>query len=158
VLLRLLTGKDCNETYLNWLLDPEINQFLETRWRKQTLESITEFVESLWLDPDNYLFAIIEAETKKHIGNIKLGPINRNHLYADISYFIGERSAWCRGYASEAIQLVTQFAFAQLKLHRVQAGLYANNIGSAKALEKAGYHFEAVFRKQLRFDSRWEDH
>lgn len=63
-----------------------------------------------------------------------------------MSYFIGEKNAWGKGFATEAIQLVTHFAFEQLHLHRLQAGLYASNIGSGKALEKAGYHLEAVFK------------
>jgi len=41
----------------------------------------------------------------------------------------------------------------------VQAGLYAGNAGSGKALQKAGYRAEGVFRKQLRNAAgQWEDH
>ncbi|OGT32155.1 MAG: GNAT family N-acetyltransferase [Gammaproteobacteria bacterium RIFCSPHIGHO2_12_FULL_35_23] len=156
--LRLLDLSDCNAMYLSWLNDPVINQFLETRWSEQTLEKIKAFVGSMREDPANYLFAIIEIITGLHVGNIKLGPINFNHHYADISYFIGNRSYWGKGYASEAISLATHFAFKKLNLHRVQAGLYQSNLGSAKALEKAGYKFDARLEKQLLTNSGWEDH
>lgn len=156
--LRPLTLADCNETYANWLADPVINRYLETRWSEPSLAAITEFVTKMVADPDSYLFTIIEISTQKHIGNIKLGPVNRYHRYADIGYFIGEPQAWGKGYATEAIQLITTFAFTELKLHRVQAGVYASNIASAKALEKAGYVLEAVFKQQLWLGSDWEDH
>ncbi|WP_426760034.1 GNAT family N-acetyltransferase, partial [Pseudomonas aeruginosa] len=58
---------------------------------------------------------------------------------------------------TEAIKLITRFGFERLNLHRLQARLYSSNIGSARALEKAGYQLEAVFKKQLRLVSDWED-
>ncbi|HDO7894226.1 TPA: GNAT family N-acetyltransferase [Legionella pneumophila] len=158
VFLLPVTLADCTDNYLKWLSDPSVNHYLETRWSIQDMESIRNFVSNMRTDPNNYLFAIRELKTEQHIGNIKLGPINTNHSYADVSYFIGEKNAWGKGFATEAIQLVTRFAFEQLHLHRLQAGLYASNIGSGKALEKAGYHLEAVFKKQLKLDSNWEDH
>lgn len=158
VFLRLAIPADCTERYLAWLSDPLVNRYLETRWKPQSMESIRDFVTVMLEDPDNYLFAISETSTGQHIGNIKLGPINRYHSYADVSYFIGERFTWGKGYATEAIQLVTQFAFEKLNLHQLQAGLYASNKGSGRALEKAGYQMEAVFKKQLRFGLSWEDH
>lgn len=160
VSMRLLEIDDCGDEYLAWLNDPEINRFLETRWREQTMESIRDFVASMLASEDSYLFAILEGE--RHVGNIKLGPVHARHAYADVSYFIGARGAWGRGLATDAIKLATKIGFQRLGLHRVQAGLYASNIGSARALEKAGFVREGIFRGQLRRDARepasWEDH
>lgn len=158
IFLRLVTLEDCKQEYLNWLNDPEVNRYLETRWHKQTLSSVQEFVLSMLEDPDNYLFAINHSVRNHHIGNIKLGPINHNHSYADISYFIGEKNEWGKGYASEAIHLVSEFGFNRLNLHRLQAGLYRGNIASASALVKAGFQQDGCFKKQLRGSEGWEDH
>jgi len=158
VILRPVLLSDCNERYLGWLNNPRINQYLETRWSLQNLDSIRQFVVSMLDDPSNYLFAIIEVATQTHIGNIKVGPINFHHLYSDVSYFIGEPSAWGKGYATEAIILASRFAFNRLKLRRLQAGFYASNKGSQRALAKANYKLEAVFKNQLRLESSWEDH
>jgi len=156
--LRMLVEADCNERYLGWLLDPKINCFLETRWQKQSLESIRSFVKQMISDSDSYLFAIIDSESNFHIGNIKIGPIQRNHLHADVSYFIGEKSKWGQGFASDAIQAVTKFGFTRLYLKNIYAGIYESNIASEKALIKSGYHRECVYKKQLRAGSGWEDH
>ncbi len=158
VALRLVTLDDCNERYVAWLADPEVNRYLETRYAEQTLEMIRSFVSSMLASDHSYLFAIVESTTREHVGNVKIGPVVPRHLFADVSYFIGERSAWGKGYGTEAVRLVTRFGFERLGLHRCQAGFYESNIGSQRVLEKAGYTLEARLLKQLRIEDRWEDH
>lgn len=158
VWLRLLTLGDCTQRYVSWLEDPEVHRYLETRWTPQTIESVRSFVGAMLTSADSYLFGIHEQSSGRHVGNIKLGPIHPRHSYADVSYFIGERDAWGRGYASDAIRVVTAVAFDRLGVHRVQAGLYSGNVGSARALEKAGFTLEARFAAQLRGPDGWEDH
>ncbi|MDG2297228.1 MAG: GNAT family protein [Gammaproteobacteria bacterium] len=147
--LRVVQSSDCTEEYLSWLENPTINQYLETRWEKQNLSRIRSFVKTMEESGNNILFAIIEKSSKKHIGNIKLGPINYNHQYADISYFIGDSKKWGKGYATEAIELVTHYAFNDLDLENVLAGVYESNVGSQRVLEKVGYIFQGKFIKQL---------
>jgi [ribosomal protein S5]-alanine N-acetyltransferase len=158
VSLRPVTVDDCTPRYVEWLRDPEVNRYLETRWVEQTLETVRAFVEAAERDSASHLLAIIDSETQLHIGNIKIGPVNAHHLCADISYFIGERTFWGRGYATEAVRLASGIGFDRLELHRLQAGIYASNVGSARALEKAGYVREAVFEQQLAGTEGWEDH
>jgi [ribosomal protein S5]-alanine N-acetyltransferase len=158
VSLRPVTVDDCTARYVDWLRDPEVNRYLETRWVDQTLETVRAFVEATEQDSASHLLAIIDNASLAHIGNIKIGPVSTHHHSADISYFIGERSFWGRGYATEAIRRASAFGFERLELHRLQAGLYASNVASARALEKAGYVREAVFEQQLAGATGWEDH
>jgi RimJ/RimL family protein N-acetyltransferase len=158
VVLRLATLADCTDRYVAWLADPEVNRYLETRWTEQSMESIRAFVSGQLASPDSYLFAILERETGRHVGNIKVGPINQRHLYADVGYFIGERTAWGRGLATDAIRVATRVAFTRLGLHRVEAGLYASNGASGRALEKAGYRLEGRLKGHLRLGEGYEDH
>ncbi len=156
VTLRLVTMTDCCERYVAWLNDPQVNRYLETRWDEQTLASVRAFVTAQIAARDSWLFAITVGS--EHLGNLKIGPVQSRHRYADISYFLGERSAWGQGHATTSIRIAVQIAFAVLDLHRVQAGLYAGNIGSAKALEKSGFLLEGRFVGQLRGPDGWEDH
>jgi RimJ/RimL family protein N-acetyltransferase len=158
VFLRLVTLADCTPEYVAWLSDPDVNAYLETRWQHQTAHSIEHFVRSVQSSNDTYLFAIVENKSNVHIGNIKLGPINPFHHFADISYFIGMRAEWGKGRATEAIRLAASFAFETLGLHRLQAGIYESNRRSGRALEKAGFKMEGRQRAQLRNADRWEDH
>jgi RimJ/RimL family protein N-acetyltransferase len=158
VALRLVELEDCTAKYLGWLSDPEVNRYLETRWSEQTMSSIKDFVRARLASADSYLFAILERSSGVHIGNIKLGPIDPHHSCAELSYFIGERSCWGKGLATEAIGLVVDFGFRSLGLNRIQAGVYESNQGSVKALERNGFRAEGCWRSQLRSGDAWEDH
>lgn len=153
-----LSMDDCNETYLSWLNDKRINQYLETRWSEQSISSIKSFVTATNDDPDSFLFGMFDINTNEHIGNIKIGPINRRHGYGDISYFIGDPNYWGKGLATEAITRVSQFGFDALQLHTIQAGVYSGNIGSIKALEKCGFELQAQIKEQLVGPNGREDH
>lgn len=157
IYLRDISQDDCNLTYVDWLNDSAVNQYLETKWMEQNLQSIKEFVQSMSASDNNLLMAIIDKTTDKHIGNIKLGPINPHYDNADISYFIGEKEYWGRGVASEAIELVKNYAFDKLKLHQVQAGAYEVAIGSWKALEKNGFVREGIYKEQVLFEEKYID-
>jgi len=156
--LRNLTPDDCTERYANWLNNNETNNYFETRFTLQTVELVREFVSVINNSPDSYLFGIFVDNM--HIGNIKLGPIHKLYAYADISYFIGEKSLRGKGYAVRAINLVTQFGFGKLGLNRIQAGVHGSNINSQKVLERCGFTKEAVLRKKIYYgpDRIWDDH
>ena len=65
---------------------------------------------------------------------MKIGPINKYHNTADISYFIGDKKEWGKGYATEAVKLSLEYAFDYLKIYKCLAGVYKSNIGSSKVL------------------------
>ena len=106
VTIRPISLDDVTQTYVNWLRDPEVNQYLETRHTEQSMASVGDFVRAMISSSDQHLFAI--CVDGKHVGNIKVGPIKHPHQLADVSLFIGDRTAWGKGVASAAIKLITQ--------------------------------------------------
>lgn len=141
--LKRLSAAECTEIYVGWLNDPEVNKYLETRFSGiQTKASIRSFVDDVNRRGNEYLFGIFLRAGDRHIGNIKLGPVTVAHGIADVSLFIGERDAWGKGYASEAIQSITDFGFQSLGLRKLCASMYAPNEGSRRAFLKCGYREE----------------
>ena len=147
LLLRELTSDDVTERYASWLRDPDVNQFLETRFEEQTLEKIRAYVCDQKQRTDSFLLGIFALDGIRHIGNIKLGPINPHHSSAHISFLIGDRQSWARGFASEAVRVVTDWGFNTLGLERIEAGCYEKNLGSLRVLLNCGYEVEGFFRK-----------
>lgn len=145
--LRPLSMADCTALYVAWLNDPGVNRYLETRHVPQTLERVREFVAGVNARDDEHLLGIFLDEGDRHIGNIKVGPVSCHHLVADVSLFIGEQGAWGYGYATEAIVTVSRFAFTELGVRKLAAGMYAPNQASYKAFLKAGYKPEGLRRK-----------
>jgi len=157
IFLRVLTEKDVTQTYVGWLNDKSINQFLESRWSKQTIQGIRDYVKSMYDSPDNFLFGIFLNEGDRHIGNIKIGNINKMNKFADLGLLIGDKSAWGKGYGTEAIKLAMRYAFGGLKLNKLVAGMNVYNAGSFKVFIKAGYREVGVFKKHSFYKGNFVD-
>lgn len=159
ITLKLLEVKDYSKKYLDWLDDKKVNKYLETRFRSNKKSDIIKFIKLNKQSKENYLFGIFvdKVSINNHIGNIKIGPINFNHNYAYVSYFIGEKNYWGKGYASIAVNIVTSYAFNKLKLNKCLAGVYCSNKGSIKVLNKNGYKNEGILKKQLLSGKKYED-
>jgi ribosomal-protein-alanine N-acetyltransferase len=157
IYLREVNEDDVTTDYYNWMNDTEVNQFLETRYLPHSKSNILSFVKKMDGQQNEIFLAICDKVTHKHIGNIKLGPINWIHRFGDISLLIGDKNFWGKGVATEAIRLVTEFAFNILNLHKVTAGCYETNIGSLKAFLKVGFKQEGVLVKQLIINGAFQD-
>lgn len=71
-----------------------------------------------------------------------------NDFKAELGYWLAEKY-WGRGIMTEAVKMVTKFAFGKLGLTRIYARVPSFNRGSMRVLEKAGYKFEGVLRKNV---------
>ena len=157
IYLRDVRLADVGEAYFRWLNDPEVTQFLEIRYIPHSIEDIRRFVEEKNVRPDEIFLAICLKEGGRHIGNIKLGPVNRIHRFADISLLIGEKECWGRGYATEAIAAVARFAFDVQNLNKLRAGCYSGNRGSEKAFLKVGFSREGCLKNQWMTGGGFQD-
>lgn len=155
--LRYLTPRDVSDAYLGWLCDPEINRFTESRHTTHTLDSVRAFVAKCAVGTSNHLLGIIELSSGRHIGNIKIGPINATHRYASVGLIIGETDCWGKGYGSEAIGLASRHAFSTLGLHKLTAGIIVGNESSLRAFTKNSFVVEGVRRKQNFCGEEWRD-
>lgn len=153
IYLQSINVNDVNETYVNWLNDPLVNQYLETRFSPQNIETVGLFVETTLHTPDEYLFTI-RTKDKCHIGNIKIGAINDHHGTGEVSLFIGDKNYWGKGYATLAIKLISGFAFSTLKLRKLSAGAYQTNVASTQAFIKSGYKIDCI--KKAHYKSQQE--
>lgn len=149
IYLRSVKFSDIDNGYLDWLNDPEVNQYLETRFSFQSKIKIQEFITQQNLNPNSYFFAICMNENDEHIGNIKLGPVNLIHRRGNLSYLIGKKNFCGKGIGSEAVELIINFAKYNLNLYKLDAGVYEENLGSFKVLVKNG------FKEQGRLKNHW---
>jgi RimJ/RimL family protein N-acetyltransferase len=157
IYLRPISVSDVDGPYYKWMNDPEVTRFLEARFSKNTKPAMKEFVASALKNPDVLFLAIVLKDGDRHIGNVKLGPINRQHTYGDVGIIIGEKDCWGKGYATEALKLLSDYAFKTLGLHKLTAGCYAANVGSAKAFLAAGFEQEGVRKGQYISDGKYVD-
>lgn len=101
---------------------------------------------------------IFEKSSGKLAGGITLGNIRHGVSQSGhVGYWIGERFGG-RGLMTDAVKVVTSFAFDTLRLHRIEAACIPDNIRSIRVLEKAGFRREGLLRSYLRINGIWQDH
>ncbi len=77
-------------------------------------------------------------------------------INAEIGYWIGE-PYWGKGYATETVKQLVEFAFQKLNLHRVYAYIFEYNDASMRVLEKAGFMKEAIIKQSIVKDGKLFD-
>jgi len=93
-------------------------------------------------DPTNLAIEVAGAAVGA-IGYVPGRDVER--FSAEVGYWVGE-SLWGRGIVTEALELLTEHAFAKTNVLRMFALPFADNAGSARVLEKAGYTREGLLR------------
>lgn len=92
------------------------------------------------------------------IGQINLSGIIYGALRGGhIGYWIDRQFA-NRGYMTMAVNMVTDFAFTELELHRLEINIRPENEPSIKVAQKCGYIFEGLRPNYLHIDGAWRDH
>lgn len=157
LIIETLTTDNMSVDYLGWLHDPKVTQYLESRHTRHTRDSVAQYVENIFTSDSDLLMGIFVKPKKRHIGNIKMGGLNRLYSRADIGIIIGERDFWGKGYASEAVSGLCDLAFSTIGVRRLWAGAYASNKGSTKAFLKAGFLQEGILRGHYVLNGQPED-
>lgn len=97
-------------------------------------------------NPTKFFAITWQGQLAGSIGLVAKDDIYRKNM--ETGYFIGE-SFWGKGIATASIIAATAWAFREFDIVRMYAEPFADNAGSRKALENAGYRCEAVFRKNV---------
>lgn len=150
LVLSCLREEHATDRYRSWMINSEVNQYLETRFTEPSIEALREYVAVMRESNHSYLFGMFLRSGGTHVGNIKLGPVSVVHGSAAIGLIIGDQAAWGKGLASEAIGALSEWGFKTLGLEKLNAGSYRRNLGSIHAFEKSGYRIEGTQRNQVR--------
>ena len=156
IVLRKINKINISKNYIKWMNDYEVVKYTEQRFKKHTLKDILKFIKEKNKSKNEFLYGIFIKNKKNfnHIGNIKLGPINKGHKSADLSYIIGEKKYWGKNLATSAINLVIKLSKLKFKLKKITAGCYENNIGSIKVLTKNNFRKEGILDSQIIFKKK----
>ena len=150
VLKKLNLKRDITKKYKDWMNDKEVHKYTEQKYTKHSISKIRKFVDKKNKSKNEFLYGIFlkQNNSKIHIGNIKLGPINFIHKTSSISYFIGEKQLWGKGLTTMAIKEISKVA-KKMGLKKLKAGLYEMNIGSKKVLEKNNFKLEGKMKSEV---------
>ncbi len=92
------------------------------------------------------------------VGTINLSQIFRKSFQnAYVGYLLFDKFTGF-GFMTEAVELVLNFPFRTLKLHRVEANVQPENTASIAVLQRTNFTKEGFSRKYLKIGGRWRDH
>ena len=120
-----------------------------------TLTDANDWISLVMQQSPEANFAIASAD--EVIGGI--GLIFRDDIHrrsAEIGYWLGE-PFWGQGIATAALRAVTDYAFANHDLARLEAYVFEWNPASTRVLEKVGYVLEGKLRQSITKDGQTID-
>jgi [ribosomal protein S5]-alanine N-acetyltransferase len=156
-----------NTDYSEWAaLREDSREFLtpwEPTWpvddltRSAFRRRIRRYAEDLRTD-QGYAFLITRSADNVLVGGLTLANIRRGVAQAgSLGYWMGRPFAR-HGYMTAAVRAVIPFAFATLRLHRLEAACIPTNNGSIRLLENTGFLREGYAREYLCINGIWQDH
>ena len=105
-----------------------------------------------------YSFLIFTSDNEDFIGEVNISNVQRGIIQScTIGYWIA-KDCEGKGMMSESLELVKEFIFNELKLHRIEAACLPHNMPSLKVLLKNGFIKEGTARKLLKINDKWQNH
>jgi RimJ/RimL family protein N-acetyltransferase len=156
VILRAFEREDAERCY-RWMNDPSIVRTLKTRY------PIAFQNEMEWLDRAMHAsaterhFAIERKDDRTHIGNASIHEIDWVSRVSSFGMFIGEPSAWNRGFGSDAISTLVRFAFEEMNLQKLRINVFEYNDRAKHVLETHGFVQEGRLRREFFREGTYHD-
>ena len=97
------------------------------------------------------------------VDNAFAGEVNLNNVVrgammgGSVGYWIDQARAG-RSYTSEAVVVISRYAFEELGLHRLEICIVPRNANSHRVVAKLGLRNEGTAERFLEINGTWEDH
>mgnify|MGYP000035352282 CR=1 FL=1 len=120
----------------------------------QNREGLEEFFEETISSDDGYWFvASVDEET---VGAVMYPNVRESDGLGELAYWILPEYQGA-GYGREAVSLLLEYGFEELRLNRIQADCVATNEASSGLLESLGFTREGQFREAVFQNGRHVD-
>ncbi len=151
IYLRELEEEDASEEYLSWLNDKEIKKYIETP-ETTKVNQLKDYIKKQKENKNSFFVGIFDKENDKHIGNIKLEPIDWKLKTATLGILIGNKNYWGKAYGTESVKLMVDYAFAKMNLEKIKLGVIETNKRAIKCYENVGFVVKKIDTKALEHD------
>lgn len=153
-ILAPFTDDFVSPAYLGWLKDDETTRWLVKAGPDMGLDEVRAFCRQMMDSPDDCFFAILLREDGRHVGNLRVGPIDWAAGVARFGVMIGDGAVRGKGLGTELMGLVERFCFATLGLVRMRFPVVAAHGGAMRMYEKAGYAVDGSWPEDFVKDGR----
>lgn len=155
IYLRKVRVEDAT-SYQKGTIEEEIRYMTGTK-KEFTLEEIKNYLEKIVKDDSREDYAICLNDTEEMIGELTLFDIDSPNHAAGFRISMNEVKYTSKGYGTEAIKLIIDYVFFDLKLNRLQLEVFSHNVRGIRAYEKVGFIKEGVLREALYYEGKYSD-
>lgn len=148
LLLRRTRESDAEELFQGFINQEEFLYYAQKK--EQTQEEVKASLIGMserYADDCYYNWLITLRDGGKIVGQIIL-QVNERNDSVEFSYAVDNRYTG-RGYMTEALETVKEFALEELEVTRFQGGCCVENAASRRVMEKCGLECEGILRKYL---------
>lgn len=153
-MLRKLEEKDI-PYMLEWMHDEDINKGFQKPFLQATEETAREFILHSF-DEEFQHFAIVN-EDDEYLGTISLKRINYRNKNAEYAIVL-RKKAQGTGIAQSATLELLNYAFQELKLHKIYLSVLENNVRARKMYERCGFKQEGISVDEVWINNHFENH
>lgn len=142
-----------SQAYVDWMNDSEVNRFMESGG-DYTLQKLEDFLHSI--EQKAIFFWAIITKEGKHIGNIKIDPINWRNKVGEYGIMLGDKSEWGKGYAREASEKIIEYCFSEkVNLRKITLGVVEDNLIALSLYKKMSFIIEGTYESHAYHLDKW---
>jgi [ribosomal protein S5]-alanine N-acetyltransferase len=138
-----------------WSPTPPAGKFVAGYWAKQLPVFAREFESGATA---RWVMLSRQAAVAEVVGTCNFTQIAKGPFRACVLGYQVARRHEGRGLMHEALTAAIDYAFLELRLHRIMANYRPENARSARVLERLGFVREGYARDYLFIDGAWRDH
>ena len=101
-------------------------------------------------------FFVIVLE-ERPIGVVNLSSLDSHNRSAEFSIRIGDSSDQGKGYGTQAVQLLIDFCWRDLNLHRLSLTVFSDNSRAISSYKKTGFELEGELRQAAFISGSWRN-
>lgn len=155
VYLRPITEAD-TELVLGWRNAPDVVENFLYR-KKITVEEHQSWLKNKVFTGQVHQFVICNIENGAPLGSVYLQNFDEANNKAEWGLFLDADGTRSKGIGTEVGNLILDYAFLQLKLHKLHSRVLAFNKPCVRMNEKLGFRQEAYLRDEFLLNGKYED-
>ena len=156
VILRAFEREDADRCY-RWMNDPNIVRTLKSRYPIAFQNEVEWLERAMHSNVDERHFAIERKEDRTHIGNASIHDIDWISRTASFGLFIGDPSAWNKGFGTDSILTLVRFAFEEMNLQKLRIDVFEYNERAKHLLLTHGFVQEGRLRREFYREGSFHD-
>jgi RimJ/RimL family protein N-acetyltransferase len=145
-------GKTDYDRFINWIDSEELMVVFSAQVFNFpiTHQQLGAYVET----PNRIIYKVIALKDNEIIGHAELNNIDYKNGSARICRLIvGDKNSRNKGYGTLIMKELIRIGFEELKLHRLDLGVYDFNKQAIKCYQKCGFEIEGLLKENVKFNT-----